>query len=426
MAPRENFVSRIRATLGHRDYGLYALGNMLSLIGNWTQRTTIGWLMWDVTESTLLVGLVVFLELFPAVVIAPFAGAIADRWSRARIIRATHCVAAVLAFGFAVLVLNGEALAEATLVYAFLNGMLTGLDQPSRMSIVKTMVPASRLPTALAINSIIFNMARFIGPPLAALFIVMGGAWLGILIYALGLVPLIVILGGYARRDRSAEAVASRRQQSSIMAAMGEGLRYVAFTPVVLALVLLQAGIGISVRPVLELIPGIVGVNFGGDPDSLAILAASVGVGAILAGLVMSALAEARSLRRALWGGAFTAPFWTMAVVALGTVEAAAVGAALLGASLVISGVATQSLVQLMVPSEFLGRTLSIYGIVFRGCPALGAFLLGLLAEVQGFLLPIAILSAILWAALVAIAFVWGRRIAHGLNGTSLSDGDQA
>ena len=376
--------------------------NAVSLVGNWSQRTTVGWLIWNETQSTAMVGLIVFLELAPTLLLALHAGALADRANKATVIRNCHLLSCLVAAGFTGALLAGWPVVACAAVYVIVNGMLVAADQPSRMAIVRDLVPVPLIPTAVALNSMVFNTARLLGPPLAALLILTLGGWAGIAAYALMLLPVAAVM--HLRvRPHLADRAATVPADGLRVAAM-RGLQHILQTRFILALILLQAVLGLCVRPLLELMPAIVGLRFDGDAAMLALLTSVAGVGALLGGALIAVIRRVPSLAGVMWAATFAVPLCALGL-AMAPVAAASVAASLcLGMMLVVSGVTTQSLLQLRVAPEVLGRVLGVYGVVFRAMPAFGALATGLLADRFGLVAAVGTFALIFWTAALAIA----------------------
>src|SRR5438270_718277 len=155
----------------HRNYRIYASGNAVSLIGVWMQRVAVGWLAWTLTHSGAWLGIISMAEFFPVVFLSPLAGALADRRDRVGIIRVTQIAGTVEATLLAVLVYTGAITIELLFGLTLLLGVFNAVAQPSRLALIPTLVDRAALPSALAINAIIFNSARFLGPAVAGIII---------------------------------------------------------------------------------------------------------------------------------------------------------------------------------------------------------------------------------------------------------------
>ena len=163
---------RIARALRNPHYGRYAAGNSISLVGTWMQRVAVGWLTWQLTESGAWLGAVAFADLFPTVLIAPLAGAAADRWDRLTTLKLGQALLAVQAAVLFGLTASGLITIWSLLGLSLFLGVVAAFNQPARLALVSSLVARQDLPAAVAINAIIFNSARLIGPAVAGLIIV--------------------------------------------------------------------------------------------------------------------------------------------------------------------------------------------------------------------------------------------------------------
>ena len=157
-------LAKIVETLRSPNYGSYVVGNGISLVGTWMQRIAVGWLAWNLTGSAFWLGLIAFADLFPAVIIGPLGGAFADRLDRLRLVKMSQILScAQAAMLFALTVTDTIDIRAIVLLSLFL-GIVTALNQPARLALVPSLVEPRNLNAAIGINSVIFNLARFIGP----------------------------------------------------------------------------------------------------------------------------------------------------------------------------------------------------------------------------------------------------------------------
>ncbi|HSO41471.1 MAG TPA: MFS transporter, partial [Rhodospirillales bacterium] len=244
---------RITGVLAQPTYGTYTAGNALSLIGTWMQRIAVGWLAWELTASATWLGAVAFADLFPTVLVAPLAGAAADRWDRRRILGATVLVNLAQAVVLTALSAAGRLDIWSLLGATVVSGIATGIGQPARLALVSSLVKRDDLPTAVAINSIVFNVARFIGPALAGLLIGAGGVALAFAGNALSFLAFLVALSRL-RIDETERAAAA--PGSGLGRDLVEGLRYAIGHPGIGPLLALLVITNLFGRPFVELLPG--------------------------------------------------------------------------------------------------------------------------------------------------------------------------
>ena len=389
----------IARAFASRNYRVFAAGNAISLIGTWLQRVAVGWLAWQLTHSGTWLGLVAFADLFPTVVLSPWAGALADRRDRVRVIWLSQ-IAAMLQASLLALLTGFDIITIWSLfALAFLLGIANAINQPARLALIPSLVERVNLPSAVAINSIIFNSARFIGPALAGVVIAEGSVALAFAINAASYIAFLVAL---ARLDRIDDDGQPARR--NFLRAVTEGYLYAARHEGIGAMLLLMAVTSLGTRGFIQLLPGFADQVFGRGPQALAWMTATVGLGAIfgglwmvrrpaIAGLTSVVFANTLLMAAALLGFTATAKFW----VALPCLAVAGFG-------LVVSGIGAQTLVQSAVDTAMRGRVMALYGTIFRGGPAFGTLLMGMFSEQFGLRLPVAA-----GALLCALYWLWAR-----------------
>jgi len=414
-AIRDGRFGGIARTLGHRNFGTYVAGNSVSLTGTWMQRIGVGWLAWDLTGSGAVLGMVAFCDLFPSVVIGPFGGALADRTSRLRVIMVAQTLIMLQAAALFALAVTGLITVELLLALVLFSGVVIGFNQPARLAFVPSLVPRRDLAPAVAINSIVFNAARFVGPALAGIVIV----WAGVAyVFALNALSFTAFLFALSRLRLEPVAIAPDRERGSMLRAIGEGLRYTAAHRGIGPLLLLHAVIAIGARPFVELLPGFADQVFARGAGGLAILSSTVGIGAIAGGLW---LAQRRTQERLVDVALVNSALAVLAILAfaLGHWFAfAVIAVALAGFGMVVGGVATQTVLQTAVDEAMRGRVLSLFGLIFRGGPALGALIMGAASELLGLQAPLAA------GTLAAAAAWWWIRRRRGAIADALASPD--
>ncbi|MBV9521630.1 MAG: MFS transporter [Alphaproteobacteria bacterium] len=385
----------IARAFANRNYRVYATGNAISLTGTWLQRVAIGWLAWQLAHSGTWLGLVSFADLFPTVVLSPLAGAIADRFERVRVIWLSQSIATAQAFALAILAYLDALDILGLFALAVLMGIANAINQPARLALIPDLVERASLASAVAINSLIFNGARFIGPAIAGFVIAEGNVALAFAINAVSYAAFAVAL---ARLDLARNE--ARPVEHKIFRSMVEGYLYAARHRGIGAMLLLMAVTSLGTRGFIEMLPGFADTVFGRGPQAFAAMTATVGLGAIVGGLWMvrrpaveglTAIVFANSLLMcgAILGFTATASFW----VALPCLWLAGFG-------LVVSGIGAQTLVQSAVDTRMRGRVMALYGMIFRGGPALGAVVTGTLSAHFGLRAPVA-------AGAILCGFYW-------------------
>lgn len=400
-----NGLHRIWRTLKEPNYHRYIIGNGLSLTGTWMQRIAIGWLTWELTHSPTWLGLVAMADFFPVVLMGPLGGALADRFDRIRIMIAAQIVAAIIAFILFVLA-NKGVLTEWHLVsLTMVSGAAVGLNQASRMTLAPNLVPKDMLTTAIAINSMVFNSARFVGPAASTLTISLWNIQASFAINACSYIALIIALLSL----RLAPGPASVRpiKKPSIWQDIGEGISYTLQDRTIRLIMIMMTASALFLRPIVDLLPGLTADIFDKGVDGFATLTASMGVGAMIGGFWMARRGDITELPKFALLGSLTIAVSNIVLISSASYALAVPLIALIGAGMVVSGIGMQSTLQLITPSEIRGRVLSLYGIIHIGGAGLGAFILGLIAEKLGLSIPIvggALCGLAIWL------WVWGER----------------
>lgn len=403
-------LGHVARLLGSRAYATYTAGNAASLIGTWMHRVAVGWLTWELTQSATWLGAIAFADLFPSVLVAPFAGAAADRWDRLRILRLAAMAALGLAIALFVLSAVGalDILALFSLTLAL--GIVTGIAQPARLALIAGLVPRADLTTAVAINSIVFNLARFIGPMLAGLAISGSGVALVFAVNALSYGAFLVALLRlpHVSEQLRPGAAEDRRDTDSLGAALAVGLRYVlghsAFAPL-LGLLLITNLCG---RPFVELLPGFAARVFAAGPEGLALMTSAIGLGAIAGAAWLIGRSETRRLALVTILSTLSLAVAIILFILTETLLVALPVLFVAGTAMVGAGVGTHTLLQLAVAPALRGRVLALYGLIFRGGPALGALLIGPIADRVGLAMPVG--AGAIVVAMAAAALLWRRR----------------
>jgi MFS family permease len=382
----------IRAALQQPAFRAYMSVNAVSVIGTWMQRTAVGWYAWELTASPFWLGMVAFADLFPAVLVGPLAGVLADRFDRRRIMVWTQTALALVTLALALLIMAGAIGILGLVGMVGVMGAIIGINQPARLALVPSLVSREHLPTAIALNSVVFNGARFVGPALAGFAIVLSGVPAALLVNALSYVPIIIVLPGLVLT----EAVTPGQWQGAGRA-LKDGFLYIAKSPILAPIFAFFIALSLSVRPLGDLLPGFAEGVFGAGVEGLATLSAAMGLGAVLGGLWVAWRAASLDLEAAL--RLQIAVALTAAAFALSpTIWFAIPAIAAFGFVLVACGVALHTAIQMGVEPALRGRVMSFFGLVFRSVPALGALALGALAEAVG------LRAAMLAAALIFLA----------------------
>jgi MFS family permease len=390
--------STVWLTLKNRNYRNYAVGNFVSQMGVWVQRIAVQWLTWELTHSPTWLGIIAFADVFPNVVIAPLAGALADRVDRLHAMRIYISLSAVLMTALAVLVLSDMITKELLLALVLVNGVVMAFYSPVRLSIVHALVDRALLTSAISISALTFNTGRIGGPALAGFIILHWGVGPAFAFTAVADVVFVVALC-LIRLVATGEKP-ERRSLRHIPAEIMDGFRYARKHPGIGPLLVILMASTVLLRPFNDLFAGFADDVFQRGALGLAWLTSMLGLGAFSAsfylarregieGLTSLMLTSMLVFAVALIGFTATDIFWFACICTV-----------IAGFTLSGIGVAEQSLIQASVDGAMRGRVLSLYTLIGRGFPAIGALIMGYLASFVGLRWPVfggAVLCLVFW-----------------------------
>ena len=375
----------VLATLRVRPFAFYVLCNSIFMTGTWMQRLGVGWLTWQLTESETWLGLISACEFLPAILLGPFAGLLADRVKALPVVLIGNATRLLQAILLTIVGFSGLASPEVLLALMVLAGIASGTTHPSRLSLVSNLVPRHVLSTAVPIDSLGYNVARFLGPAIGGVILLHAPLPTLFLINVFCFVPLVGLLAWYLRRGlASNQAPAQRSERKSVWLDLKEGFLYVMREPRLAPVVALLAISSIFIRPVVDMLPAFVDTILKAGPSELATLVSAYGIGSMIAGLSVTLRHGRGSLE--LWhlAGAFLAIVATALFVQSGQILYATIFALLSGAGITVLSIAGQTILQVSAQGAYRGRVMSLYSMVFLGGPAIGAPLIGFLAERVG------------------------------------------
>jgi MFS family permease len=370
--------SRVRTTLRalrHRNFQLFFAGQLISLIGTWMQNVAQSWLVYRLTGSSALLGMVGFAGQIPVFLISPLGGLIADRYSRQRTVIATQTSALILAFILAGLTLTGRVQVAHIFVLAALLGVVNAFDIPARQSFLVEMVGREDLINAIALNSSMFNGARIVGPAVAGILVAaIGEGWC---FFANGVSYIAVIIGLIMIQVPPAAAP----KKGSAISHIAEGFRFAAHTTPIRALLLLLGLVSLTGMPYAVLMPVFADHIFHSGARGLGILMGFSGAGALIGALALATRQGVIGLGR--WVAVATGVFGA-SLILFSFSRSFWIAAAMLipvGTAMMTQMGASNTLIQTMTPDPLRGRVMSVYSMMFMGMAPAGALLAGVMAD---------------------------------------------
>lgn len=396
----------IKRALGIRNYRIYTSGNIVAHFGMWAYRIGLLSLTWELTGSAFWLGAMAMADLFPTVVLSPLAGALTERINRMGMMRFTVIFTAVQSTALGLLCLSGTATIAVVFTLALLLGIVLAVNHPMRLVIVTNLVTKEAVPSALAINSLVFNVARVAGPSVAGgiiaaagddstllgTAIVFGFCAAGHVVFAAAL--FLVRMTSLAIPKKSS---ALRHIPAEIM----EGFRYAAGHPGIGPLLFILFTVGVTARGYADLLAGYVDTVFGLGTDAFGIMLSSVGLGAVLGGLWLAQRGQVQGLTTLFLSYLLVLALVLLLFTATDSFYLAVVCVFVAGFAQTVAGTGEHTLIQTAVDEHLRGRVVSLYGAVSRGTPALGALIMGAIGDEIGLRWPIAggaVLCIGLWA----------------------------
>ncbi|MDE2510509.1 MAG: MFS transporter, partial [Elusimicrobia bacterium] len=283
--------------LRYRNYRLFFGGQVVSLVGNWMTMTATSWLVYRLTGSAAMLGLVGFAGQIPSVVLTPLAGVVVDRWNQHRLLMATQVLSMLQSFALAALVFTGRMTIPALIALNVLQGLINAFDMPCRQSFVISLIENREdLANAIAMNSSMFNLARLVGPAVAGVVIAASGEGWCFLIDGLSFLAVLLALAAMTVAPRAPCPARTKDARAEL----AEGWRYVSGSVPIRTLMLLLAAVCLLGVPYGVLIPIFAGRVVGGGPHMLGLMMTASGAGALLAALWLASLRSITGLGRAL------------------------------------------------------------------------------------------------------------------------------
>jgi len=394
--PDASIVRRTFAALHHRDFRIFWIGQLISVTGTWMQSVAQGWLVLQLTGSPFLLGVAVAARSLPVLILGLPSGVVADRFDRRRIIIATSCVATATSAVLAWLTLTGRVDFGIVIVLSIVVGCANALEMPARQSLVVELAGPRHIANAIALNSLLFNGARVVGPAFAGLVVAAFGTGWAFAINAVSFVPVIAGLVLISPVSADRRLTATRGAFVELVAYLRSETRITAL----LALLAIQ-----TVFASGHLIIGpAVARDLGVGAEGLGFLLAATGVGAVVAGLRLAAYPDIVGRWRVMAAAGLLLAAALVGVPLVGGFGLTLVCFGAAGLSMVTFNASANTIIQSIVESRLRGRVMSLYTIVQLGIMPAGSLLSGALADRFGAANSLGI-GGVLWAVTVVIAF---------------------
>ncbi len=372
-----NALKNIFRALDSRNYRLFFIGQGVSLIGTWMQTIAMSWLVYRITGSAFLLGVVGFSSQLPIFILAPLAGVFVDRHNRHRILVITQSLAMLQAFILATLVLTNTVTVWAIIVLSIFLGMVNSVDMPARQTFVLEMVDRKNdLSNAIALNSALFSGARLIGPSIGGILIATLGEGLCFLINGLSFLSVIFCLMAMRIAATKIEV-----KETHVLTELKEGFSYaIGFAPI-RYLLLLVAIVSLVGMPYAILMPIFAGQILGGGPSTLGFLMAAAGTGALIGTLYLAARKSVAGLGRIVVIGAATFGCGLILFSLSRFLPLSLILIMLAGFGMIVQMASSNTILQTVVDDDKRGRVMSFYAMAFVGIAPFGSLLGGALAS---------------------------------------------
>jgi MFS family permease len=393
------------SSLRHRNYQLWFGGQLVSVVGTWMQIIAQGWLVYEISHSEFALGLVSFASAVPLLFVSPYGGVITDRVPKRTLLIITQSTAMTLAFVLSVLAFTKTVQVWHIVALAVVLGIVNAFDAPARQALVVEMVGREDLPNAIALNSMMFNGARVIGPAVGGLLLaLLGSAWC---FFINGMSFLAVIAGLLAMRFPPMKL---RTSSEHPLRQFAQGVAYARSQRDILTLLVLSAVFSVCGTAYTAILPAFIDQSLHSDATGYGTINAAVGAGAVLGALLIAQFGPAWKRGKTLVLASLVYPF-ILAVFAFNTQFPLAVFLSfLLGMGFMMLFNNANSLLQIRVSDEMRGRIMSLYTLSFFGFAPFGTLAIGLIAEKVPLGLTIG-LSAGLTLLSTLLIYAWSQEI---------------
>ncbi len=367
------------SSLKVKNFRLYWAGMLISLVGTWIQTVAQSWLVFQLTNSAFLLGLVGFLGSFPIFLLSLFGGVLADRVNKRDILLFTQNAFMILAFALAILTQLKIITPYQIMAIAFLNGIVMAFDGPARQSMVAELVGKQHILNAIALNSAAFNSARIIGPALAGIFIAsigMSGCFFVNGISFFGVIAALLFIKDHKAPKRSNE--------NHILKDLTQGLEYIYKEKVILILILMVGVTSLFGISYVILMPVFANHVLDSGVKGLAMLMSAAGIGALAAALILARMTDFKHKGRLI---IYSTIIFSSGLILLSLAKTyifAIITLVIIGWSSVTAISLINNSLQVLVPDNFRGRIMSAFMFTFAGVMPFGNLFAGSLAQSIG------------------------------------------
>jgi MFS family permease len=360
-----------------QNYRLYFIGQSVSLIGTWMQKTAVSWVIYSLTHSTFMLGLTLFASQFPSFLFSLMGGVVSDRYNRFRVLLTTQVASMIQASILAILILAGHYAVWEILSLSVMLGIINAFDVPARQSLVYEMIDDKKdLPNALALNSSMVNLSRLIGPAIAGFVLENLGDGVCFMLNALSFVAvigslLLMKLPKYIKQVHT----------KNVFGELREGMVYLKKTPSIAFVIMMLGLISLFVLPFSTLLPVYAKDIFKGTASTFGIIDSVIGLGAFSGAIFLASLKPGSNLKKILAVNTLVFGAGLLLFSHEGNYLLALVFATVAGFGMMSQITVSNTLIQTTVEPNMRGRVISFYAMAFFGMQPLGGLLIGSLSK---------------------------------------------
>ena len=363
-----------------RNYRLYFIGQSISLIGTWMQRTVVSWVIYSLTHSKFMLGVTLFASLFPSFLFSFIGGVVADRYNRFKLLLLTQAVSMIQAILLTALVFFQHYTVWEIIAISVLLGIVNAFDVPARQSLVYDMITdKENLPNALALNSSMVNLSRFIGPVVAGIVLEKFGTAVCFGLNAFSFLAVIISLllmrlGVYK----------PRKSNKNVFGDLKEGMVYIRKTPEIAFVLMMLALVSLVVLPFNSIMPAYAKDIFHGSASTFGMLNSAFGLGAFSGALFLASLKPDTNFRKVLAVNTFVFGAGLVLFSHTTWYPLALAFAAISGFGMMSHITITNTIIQTTVDPSMRGRVISFYAMAFFGMQPFGGLIVGTVSEYIG------------------------------------------
>jgi MFS family permease len=363
--------------LKYKNYRLFFIGQGISLTGTWMQQMAIGWLIYRLTKSPFMLGFVGFLGNIPTFIFTPFAGVLADRMNRHRMLIVTQALEMIQALVLAALIMTGKVEVWHILALTIFLGIVVAFDSPARHAFIVEMVGKKEdLGNAIALNSLVFNAARLIGPSIAGIVVALFGEGVCFLSNGLSYIAVIAALLGMRITHR-----VIIRQNKHIMHGLREGVNYAFGNKLIRSILLLTGLVSMMGMSYVVLMPVFAKDVLRGGANTLGFLMGSTGLGALVGAFFLASRKGTKGLNRIVFA---TTNIFGIGLIAFSFSRAlwlSMLALLFIGFGMMVQMSANNTIIQAVVHDDKRGRVMSLFMVAFMGMVPFGCLIAGALAN---------------------------------------------